>query len=131
MITFNRDTNPVGKVWALVDGALDNATGQLTGYVRSHTNSLTEGAHIRGVLIFNNSAGQNIYTVELPQCGVGGQIEEHYTEDNPRYCHFKDSIPPEIAAQVVSVGVETFAGAGDNTWLLQAAKILIAVAAAG
>jgi hypothetical protein len=130
MITFNADTNPVGQVWALVQGALDNTTGELTGFVRSHTNSLIEGAHIRGVLIFNNSAGQNIYTVELPQCGVGGQIETHYTQDNPRYCHFKDSIPPEIATQVASIGVQTFAGAGDNEWLLQAAKILIIVAAA-
>ncbi len=130
MITFHEDINVVGKVWALVDGALDNTTGQITGYVRSHTNSLMEGAHIRGVLIFNNSAGQNIYTVELPQCGVGGQIETKYTEDNPRYCHFKDSIPPEVVAQVANIGIKVFAEAGDNAWLLQAAKILVAVAAA-
>jgi hypothetical protein len=130
MIGFNRDTNPVGRVWAYVEGSLDNTTGLITGFVRSHTNSLTSGAHIRGVLIFRNAAGQNIYVAELPQCGVGGQIEEHYTESNPRYCRFQDSIPADIANQITSIDVETFAGAGSNEWLVAAAKVLVTVAAA-
>jgi hypothetical protein len=130
MIGFSRDTNPVGRVWAYVEGSLDNTTGLLTGFVRSHTNSLTEGAHIRGVLIFYNAAEQNIYVAELPSCGVGGQIEEHYTESNPRYCRFQDSIPTEIATQITSIGVETFAGAGSNEWLAAAVKVLVTVAAA-
>jgi hypothetical protein len=61
MTGFSRDTNPVGRVWAYVEGSLENTTGLVTGFVRSHTNSLTEGAHIRGVLIFRNGSGQNIY----------------------------------------------------------------------
>ena len=39
MIGFSRDANPVGRVWAYVEGSLDNTTGLLTGFVRSHTNS--------------------------------------------------------------------------------------------
>jgi hypothetical protein len=130
MTGFSRDTNPVGRVWAYVEGSLENTTGLVTGFVRSHTNSLTEGAHIRGVLIFRNGAGQNIYVAELPQCGVGGQIEEHYTENNPRYCRFQDSVPIEISNQTTSIDVETFAGAGGNEWIVQAAKVLAAIAAA-
>jgi hypothetical protein len=80
MTGFSRDTNPVGRVWAYVEGSLDNATGILTGFVRSHTNSPIEGSHIRGVLIFRDAGEQNIYVAELPACGIGGQLEEGYTE---------------------------------------------------
>jgi hypothetical protein len=124
MTSFSRDTNPVGRVWAYIEGSLENTTGLVSGFVRSHTNSLTEGAHIRGVLIFRNTAGQNIYVAELPQCGVGGQIEEDYTQDNPRYCRFQDSVPVELANQTDKIDVETFAGAGSNEWIAQAVKVL-------
>ncbi len=113
MTSFSRDVNVKGRAWAYVEGSLDNQSGSLTGFVRRYTNSATQGAPIKSLLIFYNSRGDNIFSAELPQCGGKGKREAGYTDNNSHLCRFNDYVPPDIAMATTKINVEVFAENSD------------------